>query len=317
MDKEPLISVIIPVYKVERYIEGTVVSLLRQTTDNFEIILVDDGSPDRSIAIAEKRIKETGRDYSVIRQENRGVGSARNAGYRAAGGKWIYFLDSDDVIQPFTFESFEKHASQFENADMVFSKFQYVNEGDAFKPAKKSDAFTRHSREEMLHGFLVRSIVPLVPGTFYRRAFLDENEIEHESIRWSEDQHFMWNVLSRVECAIEWDCVTYNYLRHEFSIMSSTDTNTMEEAYASFRRLSSSIADEEVRRFMLPRWVFGCLHEVSRRHSYPSWLQFSNALEAKAHLKTLLSFPSARMRTVAFIGVVSMRLLYLTLRTER
>ena len=98
-----LISVIVPVYKAEKYIERCIFSILRQTFQNIEVILVDDGSPDKSgeicdmWALKDKRIK-------VIHQKNAGAGAARNAGLRVAKGEYIGFVDSDDWIEPQMYE---------------------------------------------------------------------------------------------------------------------------------------------------------------------------------------------------------------------
>lgn len=98
-----LISVIVPVYKAEKYIERCICSILRQTFQNIEVILVDDGSPDKSgeicdmWALKDKRIK-------VIHQKNAGAGAARNAGLRVAKGEYIGFVDSDDWIEPQMYE---------------------------------------------------------------------------------------------------------------------------------------------------------------------------------------------------------------------
>ena len=95
MSKEPLISVIIPVYRVERFLSRCIDSVIGQTYKNLEIILVDDGSPDRcgdicdEYACKDQRIK-------VIHKENGGVSSARNAGLDIAKGAYVTFIDSDD-----------------------------------------------------------------------------------------------------------------------------------------------------------------------------------------------------------------------------
>jgi len=120
-----LFSVIIPVYKVEKYIAATVQSVLAQTYSNFEIIIVDDGSPDRSIQICQqftdKRIK-------IIRQQNRGVCAARNTGINNAQGDYIAFLDGDDLWVP---EKLEKHLEHLENSPNVglsFSRSAFIDE---------------------------------------------------------------------------------------------------------------------------------------------------------------------------------------------
>ena len=94
---QPLISVIVPVYKVEEYLPRCIDSILAQTYKNLEIILVDDGSPDKCPAICDEYAKKDSR-IKVIHKKNGGVSSARNAGLEAAKGDYIFFVDSDDII---------------------------------------------------------------------------------------------------------------------------------------------------------------------------------------------------------------------------
>lgn len=98
MDKlMPTISVIVPIYNVEPYLHRCVDSVLEQTFADFELILVDDGSPDNCGAICDEYATKDGR-VRVIHKENGGLSSARNAGIEAAAGEFILFVDADDVI---------------------------------------------------------------------------------------------------------------------------------------------------------------------------------------------------------------------------
>ena len=95
----PLVSIIIPVYKVEAYLAKCVQSVVDQIYTNLEIILVDDGSPDKCPFMCDEWVKKDSR-IKVVHQENRGLSGARNTGIREAKGEWLYFLDSDDWIIP-------------------------------------------------------------------------------------------------------------------------------------------------------------------------------------------------------------------------
>ena len=95
---EPLISVIVPVYKVEQYLDECVQSIINQTYKNLEIILVDDGSPDRCPEMCDEYARQDSR-IKVIHKKNAGQSSARNAGIDFSHGEWIYFIDSDDWIE--------------------------------------------------------------------------------------------------------------------------------------------------------------------------------------------------------------------------
>ena len=99
----PFISIVVPIYNVEKYLKKCVESILNQTYKNFELILVDDGSPDRCGEICED-LKKKDLRIRVIHKENGGLSSARNAGIDVAKGEYIGFVDSDDYIEPFMYE---------------------------------------------------------------------------------------------------------------------------------------------------------------------------------------------------------------------
>ena len=94
---EDLVSIIVPVYNVEKFVEKCVKSLMNQTHKNIEIILVDDGSPDHSPEIIDRIAVEDQRVH-VIHQQNRGVSAARNAGLQCASGEYVMFVDGDDWV---------------------------------------------------------------------------------------------------------------------------------------------------------------------------------------------------------------------------
>lgn len=121
----PKVSVVIPVYGVEKYIADTVQSVLIQTYQDFEILIIDDGSPDRSVEICKQfndpRIK-------ILPQQNRGLAGARNTGIRVAKGEYFALLDGDDLWLP---EKLEKHIQHLEKSPEVgisFSRAEFINE---------------------------------------------------------------------------------------------------------------------------------------------------------------------------------------------
>jgi glycosyltransferase involved in cell wall biosynthesis len=122
-----LVTVIIPVYQVEKYIANTVSSVLAQTYKNFELLIVDDGSFDRSSEICQQF---TDSRIKVIRQENQGVASARNTGICHAQGEYIAFLDGDDLWVP---HKLGKHVEHLDNSPKVgvsFSRSAFIDEAD-------------------------------------------------------------------------------------------------------------------------------------------------------------------------------------------
>ena len=100
MDKLPLVSIIVPVYNAEKYLSRCVESILKQENSNFELLLVDDGSIDKSLEICRFYYKQDKRVNVIQHEHNRGVSEARNTGLSVAKGKWIAFVDADDSVTP-------------------------------------------------------------------------------------------------------------------------------------------------------------------------------------------------------------------------
>ena len=109
--KSPEISIIVPVYKVEKYLNECIDSILAQTFTDFELILVDDGSPDNCPALCDAAAEKDSR-VRVIHKQNGGVSTARNAGLAAAQGNWIGFVDPDDFVDKTYYEKMLRAAKQ-------------------------------------------------------------------------------------------------------------------------------------------------------------------------------------------------------------
>lgn len=128
----PKISVIVPVYNVEKYLKKCVDSIIAQTHKNLEIILIDDGSTDSSLKICEEYAKDE--RVKLICQENSGAAAARNAGIDAASGDYIHFADADDYLEPNMYEELLKVSVEY-NADFVSCScfFDYENSEQSVK----------------------------------------------------------------------------------------------------------------------------------------------------------------------------------------
>ena len=120
------ISIITPVYNAEKFLEKTLISIQNQTFQNFEVLLVDDGSTDQSGQICDEWSRKDNR-FKVIHQQNRGVVAARNAGIRAAQGEFIAFLDADDLWLP---EKLEKQIAfmKEEGCNLSYTAYRFIDE---------------------------------------------------------------------------------------------------------------------------------------------------------------------------------------------
>ena len=168
--KEPLISIIVPVYGVEKYLKRCVDSILRQTYGNIEIILVDDGSPDKCGEICDSYHKIDMR-VRVIHKKNGGLSDARNAAILLARGKYFSFIDSDDWVSPYYVEHLYKAVSTC-RADLGISWFENVFEGRTIqsKAEKKLKNYGCLTVEEGLKKLLYQDgIETSAWGKLYKR----------------------------------------------------------------------------------------------------------------------------------------------------
>ncbi len=119
MSDTPLVSIIVPAFNAKKYIKETIESVLNQTYKNWELIVVDDGSTDETAEIVQSFSDDK---IILIKQDNRGVSSARNRGIDKAGGKYITFLDADDVLPPHSLEVRVKYLEDNKNIDLLDGK---------------------------------------------------------------------------------------------------------------------------------------------------------------------------------------------------
>ncbi|MBR2040184.1 MAG: glycosyltransferase [Clostridia bacterium] len=142
------ISVIVPVYKVEPYLEKCIDSILNQTYKDFELILVDDGSPDNCPAICDEYAKKDSR-ITVIHKQNGGLSDARNAALEIAKGEFVTFVDSDDFIAPNALQLLMEAAVE-NNSDVVIStKFEFFSNGNICKCSENKGSIVVDSKKAL------------------------------------------------------------------------------------------------------------------------------------------------------------------------
>lgn len=200
----PLVSIIVPVYKVEKYLSRCIESILAQTYQNIEVILIDDGSPDRSGQICDKYACKDSR-ARVIHQQNHGVSAARNVGIEAAMGQWIAFVDADDFIHPFYLEYLINNCV---NTDFVISGDKNFNDEDFHN--KNIAQYLR--KAQYSNGFLWSKL-------FNRDVIIRNNINLDEKIRFMEDMLF---ILDYIVCCQSIRIVEKSYYNYtiEYNIPS-------------------------------------------------------------------------------------------------
>lgn len=171
MDTSPLVSIIIPVYNVERYIKDTVKSVLEQSYKHVEIMLIDDGSSDDSGAICDELAKSDNR-IRVIHQKNMGVTKARKHGIEASTGEWIVFLDGDDQLLPTAIEYFVATALQ-KNVDIV--QTPNIRVTNSIKVLSHMNAKGLYDKKSYLLLLANKKITNGIGGKIIRKSLFDSN----------------------------------------------------------------------------------------------------------------------------------------------
>ena len=212
------ISIIIPIYNVEPYIERCIQSVLTQTYRNLEVILVDDCSPDNSLAVAKRVIEGSGADHVTFQylkhNKNRGLSAARNTGINAATGDYIYFLDSDDAITPDCIEKLSRPLLN-EKYDFVIGDFKTIGHKHEL-PKLKFDGVTRQVgqayEQELWYAMAVNKLLDL--------QFIKDNSLYFNEGQLNEDEIWSFELAftARTMYAVKEELYLYYY--REGSIMS-------------------------------------------------------------------------------------------------
>ena len=216
--ESPLVSIGIPVYNVEPYIEKCLLSVLNQTYENLEILVVDDLGTDNSMQIVSKLLRNSSRGSylkMITQSKNGGSGEARNAVINQAQGKYLYFLDSDDYIEPNTIELMVEQAES-NQADVVIASLRKIVwntdkelptlQYSSFQLIKGKDAFANYVCQDLRWHIAITACNILFLVDFLRR-----NDIKFLASK-DEDALFLSDYYSEVENAVIMPDITYNYV---------------------------------------------------------------------------------------------------------
>lgn len=217
----PKISLIIPVYNGERYLDACLKSVVAQSLDRLEVILVNDGSTDSSGQIMKEYVRMYP-NFIYIEQENRGLSEARNTGLQYAHGKYIAFLDGDDLLPQDALRNLYRKAEET-RAEMVAGNVATFGEKESTKDysrRNKDTRFTVLGEAFLTEAVTNRHYVPMVYNYLYRRSFIEQHGLRFEPGILHEDELWTPIVLTKAKRVASISSTTYLYRQHEASIMS-------------------------------------------------------------------------------------------------
>lgn len=289
------VSIITPVYNVERCIEKTINSVINQSLKDFELLLIDDGSKDKSIEIAENLLVNSDVNYRIISQENCGVSSARNKGISEAKGKYVCFLDSDDYIHEDYIKLMYEKVSTC-NYDLVFCDYTQVDSKD-----KVLVESTTRFLEDFINGReaalrqLSCDITIGMGSALYRTSIIKENNIFFDSSRkYAEDVVFTVKALLHMDKIISVNKSLMFYVRWNSSVTNLVSLKHL-DCYYSYVDLLDYVKDngnlKEIEMFLIeykiPYAIAHIFSVLSRDKRFNEDLfKFLNNEEVKEYLKT-------------------------------
>jgi len=308
---QPKVSIIVPVYNAEDFLERCVSSLINQTLTDIEIILVDDESKDSSPMLCDKFSKEDSR-IKVIHKANEGAGKARNAALKIASGEYIGFVDSDDYVEKEMFEVLYNKAKSY-NSDLVMSGVLFVD-GNMFSSKGECirktyfDKDTQFETNEALKE-LKMGIVGALPcdaddskygmsiwKNLFKSEIIKDNNLTFQSERemLSEDALFMIDFISSINKATGINEAFYNYCRNADSISKSYKKDRFEKglifAYEVEKRFAKDIKREEYQIYINRFWQAFCRVVCSQEIMFATDVKLSYK-ELKTRLNTVCSHP--------------------------
>ncbi len=222
MNNNVLVSIIVPVYNMGSKVAVSVDTLMKQTYQNTEIILVDDGSKDDSLSVClsladkDKRVK-------VFHTENRGAGPARNHGIDNACGKYLYFPDADDILEPSAIEQMVEVIEK-EDADLLVFGYKSIDVKGNVTFLKKYENMTVYGRDirKNYENYYYMSRPYSIQGApwnkLFRRDIIKEHGVEYPPLRRHQDDAFIARYVSHCDKIRFFDAVLYTYYENDLKI---------------------------------------------------------------------------------------------------
>ncbi len=257
---KPLVSVIVPVYRTEKYLQACVDSILRQRYENLEMILVDDGSPDTCPELCDA-LAENHENIRVIHQENQGLGLARNTGLAAAEGTYVLFVDSDDCLDGLQAVSCLVEEAEKSHADIVQGCYRRFCQ-DWYSAVNHHHLhpgeYTR-SVDFRFKGFYMYGHLSYAWGKLYRRAFLMEHQLWCKAYPFTQDKAH--NIAC---CAYE---PVYGFVDQSLYLYRKNEASVTGRYKENFISVWTSIASDFV-EFLKERQISGSYGDLTAFHLF-------------------------------------------------
>lgn len=258
------ISIIVPIYNAEKTLEKCISSLLNQNYDNYEIILINDGSKDKSLMICENYSKIC-KNIKIFNKENEGSSIARNIGIDIAKGEYLMFVDSDDWIEPNMIKEKYELAKK-NNSDMIISgiKFDYINRNQKISTIinsyKVSYWRNKHEVRTNIINLFENALINSSCNKLYKSKILKENNIYFPKTEVGEDTLFNLKVLEDISSIVITDKSYYHYIR--INNKNTLTTKIINDAYSKYACIHAEMLSLFKKWNMLNDHVIKCINRT-------------------------------------------------------
>lgn len=304
---EGMISVIIPVFRVEKYLDVCVQSVLAQTYEDLEILLIDDGSDDSCPVICDRYAASDAR-VKVFHKQNGGLSDARNTGLSVAVGEYILFVDSDDYIHPKLCETVVEIMERQERVDVLVFPFQKVGEfeDEAYKNVKIGEAFEHIlSRKELISKMFQEEYESYIVAwnKCYRKSVWDTLRFPYGRIH--EDQFTTYKALCEARQVAFLEQPMYYYRQRGGSIMSKFHAKGCMDDILALQEKIMYFSDKEP-------WEYGCCGSRSLEHMIYHYKRAkkNKADEEAKEIRDIFSREWRKLRRQKLPGITKERTAY-------
>lgn len=298
----PTVSIIIPCYNCEQYVNETLISLQAQSYKDFEVICVNDGSKDNTVSILEKWMKNDSR-IRVIHQGNGGASQARNNGLANMTGKYLLFLDSDDIYHPEYIQTLVSACEKYD-ADAAYCSLSrdlhFQDESNAVAEIQ--------SRESALQNLMINMLKYGFWCYLYKSEIVKKYNLKFdENTRHGEDREFLWKYLCHCQKVVLIDKKMYGYRVNANSITQGKANWRRTERMAGLDRVAAYFKQydcpfcEDFCAYMYPRTAWSIAKVFAVHQNHQLFERFTNEYDVKSYMKKTLKDHN---RLVAFSSLL-------------
>lgn len=311
------VSIIMPAYNVENYIEESILSVFSQDETGIELIVVNDGSSDNTLGIIKQLEQNSPIPMRILSQDNMGLPAARNIGLDMAKGRYVCFIDSDDVIVSNHISSLLKIADS-KKCDIVFSDYEETTlQNRCGNIANENVQAEILSNKDAMNFLLRRKPAIHCCTLLIKTDFLQRRTIKFDPMlrKYGEDAEFMWRLFSE-DCAVgRTRLKTYKYLLRENSIMSTFDFKKGENFSNRYKSSLHKLAEKYPENTMTYKYAYyrnmlGWLHTTAKTSTYNNYIKVLNYVGKTEITTNLRDFPEWKTRVLVRMIMLNEKLAY-------